>query len=56
MLIVKSYILGEVLYAFFTDKSVDMNSHPAFRKVLCDSIPSQFKKVRVCLMLFQHLV
>ncbi|GAA6100996.1 lethal(3)malignant brain tumor-like protein 2 isoform X1 [Tachysurus ichikawai] len=29
-----------------TDKSVDMSSHPAFRKVFCDSVPGQFKKLR----------
>lgn len=33
-----------------TDKSVDMSSHPAFRKVLCDSVPSQFKKLRTVYM------
>ncbi|KAI5623218.1 lethal(3)malignant brain tumor-like protein 2 isoform X2 [Silurus asotus] len=33
-----------------TDKSVDMSSHPAFRKVLCDSVQSQFKKLRTVYM------
>lgn len=33
-----------------TDKSVDMNSHPAFRKVFCDSVPGHFKKLRTVYM------
>ncbi|XP_072523059.1 lethal(3)malignant brain tumor-like protein 2 isoform X1 [Salminus brasiliensis] len=33
-----------------TDKSVDMSSHPTFRKVFCDSVPRQFKKLRTVYM------
>ncbi|XP_076856498.1 lethal(3)malignant brain tumor-like protein 2 [Brachyhypopomus gauderio] len=33
-----------------TDTSVDMSSHPAFRKVLYDSVPRQFKKLRTVYM------
>ncbi|KAM9463287.1 lethal(3)malignant brain tumor-like protein 2 [Clarias gariepinus] len=33
-----------------TDKSIDMSSHPAFRKAPCDSLPSHFKKLRTVYM------
>ncbi|KAK1793935.1 hypothetical protein P4O66_010841 [Electrophorus voltai] len=40
----------QAAYILFTDKSVDMSSHPTFHKVFCDSVPRQFKKLRTVYM------
>ncbi len=38
-------LLENIMHIFHTDTSVNMSSLPAFRKVLQNSVPDQFKKV-----------